>query len=96
MALFLKYFFQFVCWFVISVVSPAQGSVAESVTRVHNKEMEMSEKWRKILEKGPEPRVVLEPLGSQSQILSPSTKPPQQPKAVRTSRSCITVVRWDK
>lgn len=66
------------------VVSPAQGSVAESVTRVHNKEMEMSDKWRKILDKGPEPRVIIEPLGSQSQILSPSTKPPfpKEPKAV--------------
>ncbi|CAC5356365.1 SCC2 [Mytilus coruscus] len=66
------------------VVSPAQGSVAESVTRLHSKELEMSEKWRKIFEKGPEPRVVIEPLGSQSQILSPSLKPPppKEPKAV--------------
>lgn len=66
------------------VVSPAQGSVAESVTRVHNKELEMSEKWRKIFEKGPEPRVLIEPLGSQSQIISPSLKPPppKEPQAV--------------
>ncbi|XP_063406097.1 nipped-B-like protein A isoform X2 [Mytilus trossulus] len=66
------------------VVSPAQGSVAESVTRLNSKELEMSEKWRKIFDKGPEPRVVLEPLGSQSQIISPSLKPPppKEPKAV--------------
>lgn len=44
----------------------------------------MSEKWRKIFDKGPEPRVVIEPLGSQSQIISPSLKPPppKEPKAV--------------
>ena len=76
------------CFMIFAVVSPAQGSVAESVTRVHNKELEMSEKWRKILEKGPEPRVLIEPLGSQSQIISPSLKPPpphrdpKEPKAV--------------
>ena len=59
----------------------AIGRLAEIL---HNKELEMSEKWRKILEKGPEPRVLLEPLGSQSQILSPSLKPPhpKEPKAV--------------
>lgn len=69
---------------IFLVVSPAQGSVAESVTRVHNKELEMSEKWRKIFEKGPEPRVLIEPLGSQSQIISPSLKPPppKEPQAV--------------